>query len=102
MAAELFFFSWSVISLWQRGSDTHIGIVMVNTIYAEFHWLTFMKLKKKEKEKEKRENDQSSYTRRVRVLALCTYEGKSISNQPIPFLVDRDTKDFHALFQYMF
>ena len=30
------------------------------------------------------------------------YEGKSISNQPIPFPIDRDTKDFHALFQYMF
>ena len=30
------------------------------------------------------------------------YEGKSISNQPIPFPIDRDTQDFHALFQYMF
>ena len=30
------------------------------------------------------------------------YEGKSISNQPIPFSIDRDTQDFHALFQYMF
>ena len=30
------------------------------------------------------------------------YEGKSISNQPIQFPIDRDTKDFHALFQYMF
>ena len=30
------------------------------------------------------------------------YEGKSISNQPITFPVDRDTHDFHALFQYMF
>ena len=29
------------------------------------------------------------------------YEGKSISNQPIPFPIDRDTQDFHALFQYM-
>ena len=26
------------------------------------------------------------------------YEGKSISNQPIPFPIDRDTQDFHALF----
>ena len=31
-----------------------------------------------------------------------SYEGKSISNQPIPFPIDRDTQDFHALFQYMF
>ena len=31
------------------------------------------------------------------------YEGgKSISNQPIPFPIDRDTQDFHALFQYIF
>ena len=30
------------------------------------------------------------------------YEGKSISNQPIPFPIDRDTQNFHALFQYMF
>ena len=30
------------------------------------------------------------------------YEGKSISNQPIPFSFDRDTQDIHALFQYMF
>ena len=31
-----------------------------------------------------------------------SYEGKSIDNQPIPFPIDRDTQDFHALFQYMF
>ena len=31
-----------------------------------------------------------------------TYEGESISNQPIPFPMDRDSHDFHALFQYMF
>ena len=30
------------------------------------------------------------------------YEGESISNQPIPFPMDRDGHDFHALFQYMF
>ena len=30
------------------------------------------------------------------------YEGESISNQPIPFPMDRDSHDFHALFQYMF
>ena len=30
------------------------------------------------------------------------YEGMSISNQPIPFPIDRETQDFHALFQYMF
>ena len=30
------------------------------------------------------------------------YEGVSINNQPIPFLMDRDGHDFHALFQYMF
>ena len=35
-------------------------------------------------------------------MGVFTYEGKSISNQPIPFPIDRDTKDFHALFQYMF
>ena len=29
------------------------------------------------------------------------YEGVSISNQPIPFPMDRDGHDFHALFQYM-
>ena len=29
------------------------------------------------------------------------YEGKSISNQPIPFPIDRDTQDFHALFQHV-
>ena len=28
------------------------------------------------------------------------YEGKSISNQPIPFPIDRDTQDFHALFHF--
>ena len=33
---------------------------------------------------------------------LTLYKGKSISNQPIPFPFDRDTQDFHALFQYMF
>ena len=30
------------------------------------------------------------------------YEGESISNQPIPFPMDRDGHDFHALFQYMY
>ena len=30
------------------------------------------------------------------------YEGVSINNQPIPFPMDRDGQDFHALFQYMF
>ena len=29
------------------------------------------------------------------------YEGESINNQPIPFPMDRDGHDFHALFQYM-
>ena len=29
------------------------------------------------------------------------YEGKSISNQPIPIPIDQDTQDFHALFQYV-
>ena len=32
-------------------------------------------------------------------LFLASYEGKSISNQPIPFPIDRDTQYFHALFQ---
>ena len=30
------------------------------------------------------------------------YMGVSINNQPIPFPMDRDGHDFHALFQYMF
>ena len=30
------------------------------------------------------------------------YEGVPINNQPIPFPMDRDGHDFHALFQYMF
>ena len=30
------------------------------------------------------------------------YEGESVSNQLIPFPIDRDGHDFHALFQYMF
>ena len=29
------------------------------------------------------------------------YVGVSINNQPIPFPMDRDDDDFHALFQYM-
>ena len=33
---------------------------------------------------------------------LPKYEGVSINNQPIPFPMDRDGHDFHALFQYMF
>ena len=33
---------------------------------------------------------------------LWIYEGESISNQAIPFPMDRDGHDFHALFQYMF
>ena len=33
---------------------------------------------------------------------LIYYEGVSINNQPIPFPMDRDGDDFHALFQYMF
>ena len=40
------------------------------------------------------------YTLKLKVVT--NYEGKSISNQPIPFPIDRDTQDFHALFQYMF
>ena len=35
-------------------------------------------------------------------ILLANYEGESLSNQPIPFSIDRDTQDFHALFQYMF
>ena len=39
----------------------------------------------------------------VRIASLRQfYEGESISNQPIPFPMDRDSHDFHALFQYMF
>ena len=33
---------------------------------------------------------------------LSVYEGESKSNQPIPFPIDRDGHNFHALFQYMF
>ena len=33
---------------------------------------------------------------------LFLYEGVPINNQPIPFPIDRDGHDFHALFQYMF
>ena len=33
---------------------------------------------------------------------IVCYEGESISNQPILFLIDRDGHDFHALSQYMF
>ena len=33
---------------------------------------------------------------------MLLYEGESTSNQPIPFSMDRDGHDFHALFQYMF
>ena len=32
---------------------------------------------------------------------MSIYEGVSINNQPIPFPMDRDGHDFHALFQYM-
>ena len=31
-----------------------------------------------------------------------SYEGESISKQPIPLPMDWDGHDFHALFQYMF
>ena len=34
-------------------------------------------------------------------LIVCCDEGESISNQPIPFPIDRDAHDFHALFQCM-
>ena len=34
----------------------------------------------------------------LRVTYPDTYEGESISNQPIPFPMDRDGHDFHALF----
>ena len=30
------------------------------------------------------------------------YEGVSINNQPMPFLMDRDGHHFNTLFQYMF
>ena len=36
------------------------------------------------------------------LLLIQKYEGVSINNQPIPFSIDRDGHDFHALFQYMF
>ena len=35
-------------------------------------------------------------------ILIINYEGKSISNQPISFPIDRDGHDSHALFQYMF
>ena len=33
---------------------------------------------------------------------LGKYEGEPISNQPIPFPIDRDGQNSHALFQCMF
>ena len=36
------------------------------------------------------------------VAKLYKYEGVSRNNQSIPFPIDRDSHDFHALFQYMF
>ena len=36
------------------------------------------------------------------IVIFRNYEGESISNQPIPFPIDRDGHDFQALFQYMF
>ena len=36
------------------------------------------------------------------IIILPSYKGESISSQPIPFPIDRDGHDFHALFQYMF
>ena len=38
----------------------------------------------------------------IRYLKVENYEGKSVSNQPVPFPMDRDGHSFHALFQYMF
>ena len=31
---------------------------------------------------------------------ILEYQGMSINNQPVPFLMDRDGHNFHALFQY--
>ena len=36
------------------------------------------------------------------ILYELNYEGETISNQPIPFPIDRDGHNFLALFQYMF
>ena len=33
---------------------------------------------------------------------IFSYEGESVINQPIPFPMDRNGHDFHALLQYMF
>ena len=38
----------------------------------------------------------------VRDIDVRLYEGVSTNNQLIPFPMDRDGHDFHALFQYMF
>ena len=37
----------------------------------------------------------------ARVIWFLQYEGVSINNQTIPFPMDQDGHDFHALFQYM-
>ena len=46
------------------------------------------------------------FTDRIRLGISCKlsarYKGVSVNNQPIPFPMDRDGHDFHALFQYMF
>ena len=38
----------------------------------------------------------------IKMAAMPIYEGESISNQTIPFPMDRDGHDCHGLFQYMF
>ena len=47
-------------------------------------------------------SDESLHYLLTESLDTVLYEGESISNQPIPFPMDRDGHDFHALFQYMF
>ena len=44
----------------------------------------------------------NNYVLHAKYLTILIYEGESISNQPIPFPMDRDGHDFHALFQCMF
>ena len=47
-------------------------------------------------------NPQFYYMKMVLKGFRIIYEDESISNQPIPFPMDRDGHDFHTLFQYMF
>ena len=44
---------------------------------------------------------EAGYQYSISMEGVLTDEVESISNQPIPFPMDRDGHDFHALFPYM-